>query len=126
MTEQQEDERYVLGAFDGLHVVEGEYYCQVCTLLKCASTDLQTCGQAATTAHTQFDSFALSGTFSTNYVFPEVLLSGVQLAPGEFQVLNDGRLISVKRTSQPVLTITLFGRWFESDPPRPYTHSRIH
>ncbi|XP_020635535.3 pantetheinase isoform X1 [Pogona vitticeps] len=125
MTEQQEDERYVLGAFDGLHTVEGEYYLQVCTLLKCGSTDLQTCGQPVTAAYTQFDYFSLSGTFSTNYVLPEVLLSGVQLAPGEFQVLSDGRLVSLKRTSQPVLTVTLFGRWFEKDPPHPYTHSRI-
>ncbi|XP_042319111.1 pantetheinase-like [Sceloporus undulatus] len=29
MTERREDERYVLGAFDGLHVVEGEYYLQI-------------------------------------------------------------------------------------------------
>lgn len=62
------------------------FFSQVCTLLKCESADLQTCGQSVTTAHTQFDSFTLSGTFSTNYVFPEVLLSGVQLASGEFQV----------------------------------------
>ncbi|XP_016850521.2 pantetheinase [Anolis carolinensis] len=125
MTEKHEDEHYVLGAFDGLHVVEGEYYLQVCTLLKCRSTDLQTCGDSVTTAHTHFDSFSLSGTFSTNYVFPEVLLSGVQLAPGEFQVLSDGRLMSQNRTSQPVLTVTLFGRWYEKDPPHPYTHHII-
>lgn len=29
MVEKQQDEIYVLGAFDGLHVVEGEYYLQV-------------------------------------------------------------------------------------------------
>lgn len=29
MIEQQEDELYVLGAFDGLHGVDGEYYLQV-------------------------------------------------------------------------------------------------
>ncbi|XP_048346456.1 pantetheinase isoform X2 [Sphaerodactylus townsendi] len=118
MTEQQEDEVYALGSFDGLHVVEGEYYLQICTLLKCRSTDMRTCGQSVT-AHTHFGSFSLSGTFSTNYVFPEVLLSGVQLAPEEFQVLSDGQLISQNGTSKPILTVTLFGRWYEKDPPHP-------
>lgn len=29
MAEKQEDEVYALGVFDGLHVIEGEYYLQV-------------------------------------------------------------------------------------------------
>ena len=32
MAEKREDEVYVLGAFDGLHVVEGQYYLQVIIL----------------------------------------------------------------------------------------------
>ncbi|NXX38208.1 VNN1 Pantetheinase, partial [Tricholaema leucomelas] len=115
MAEKREDEVYVLGAFDGLHVVEGQYYLQICTLLKCKSTDLNTCGQPVETAQTEFEMFSLSGTFGTNYVFPEVLYSGVQLAPGEFEVLNDGRLISKTRPTKPVITVTLFGRWYEKD-----------
>ncbi|KAF1463973.1 Pantetheinase, partial [Spheniscus demersus] len=112
---KREDEVYVLGAFDGLHVVEGQYYLQICTLLKCKTTDLNTCGQPVETAQTKFEMFSLSGTFGTNYVFPEVLYSGVQLAPGEFEVLNDGRLISKTRPTKPVVTVTLFGRWYEKD-----------
>ncbi|EOB08629.1 Pantetheinase, partial [Anas platyrhynchos] len=115
MAEKREDEVYVLGAFDGLHVVEGQYYLQICTLLKCKSTDLSTCGQPVETAQTKFDMFSLSGTFGTNYVFPEVLYSDVQLAPGEFEVLNDGRLISKTKPTKPVVTVTLFGRWYEKD-----------
>lgn len=61
---------------------------QICTLLKCKSTDLNTCGQPVETAQTKFEMFSLSGTFGTNYVFPEVLYSGVQLAPGEFEVMG--------------------------------------
>ncbi|KAM6432664.1 LOW QUALITY PROTEIN: pantetheinase-like [Rhynochetos jubatus] len=117
MEEKQKDDVYVLGAFDGLHVVEEEYYLQVCTLLKCKSTDLNTCGQPAETAQTTFEMFSLSGSFGTNYVFPEVLYSGVELAPGEFEVLNDGRLINWTTTSKPVLSVTLFGRWYEKDSP---------
>ncbi|KAM6355377.1 LOW QUALITY PROTEIN: pantetheinase-like [Podargus strigoides] len=66
MAEKQKDDTYVLGAFDGLHVVEGEYYLQICTLLKCKGTDLNTCGQPVETAHTKFEMFSLSGTFGTN------------------------------------------------------------
>ncbi|NWS39031.1 VNN1 Pantetheinase, partial [Probosciger aterrimus] len=115
MAGKREDEVYVLGAFDGLHVVEGQYYLQICTLLKCKSTDPETCGQPVETAQTKFEMFSLSGTFGTNYVFPEVLYSGVQLAPGEVEVLSDGRLISKTRPTKPVVTVTLFGRWYEKD-----------
>ncbi|ELW69447.1 Pantetheinase [Tupaia chinensis] len=85
MSEKRSDEVYVLGAFDGLHTVEGHYYLQICTLLKCKTTDLNTCGDSVETASTRFEMFSLSGTFRTQYVFPEVLLSEIQLAPGEFQ-----------------------------------------
>ncbi|XP_036104302.1 pantetheinase-like [Molossus molossus] len=117
MSEKEADEVYALGAFDGLHTVEGSYHLQICTLLKCKTTNLHTCGHSVETASTRFDMFSLSGTFGTQYVFPEVLLSGIQLAPGEFQVSSDGRLFSLKPPSGPVLTVTLFGRVYEKDHP---------
>nr|XP_010986984.2 pantetheinase isoform X2 [Camelus dromedarius] len=116
MSEKRSDEVYALGAFDGLHTVEGSYYLQICTLLKCKTMDLHTCGDSVETASTRFEMFSLSGTFGTQYVFPEVLLSEVQLAPGQFQVSSDGRLFSPKPLSGPVLTVTLFGRLYEKDP----------
>ncbi|KAL8186534.1 UNVERIFIED_CONTAM: hypothetical protein K2H54_073581 [Gekko kuhli] len=88
MAEKCNDEVYAFGAFDGLHVIEGEYYLQICTLVKCNTTDLKSCGQEVDTARTKFDYFSLSGTFKTSYVFPEVLLTGTQLAPGEFEELD--------------------------------------
>ncbi|XP_004422387.1 PREDICTED: pantetheinase isoform X1 [Ceratotherium simum simum] len=115
MSEKRADEVYALGAFDGLHTVEGSYYLQVCTLLKCKTTDLHTCGDSVETASTRFDMFSLSGTFGTQHVFPEVLLSEIQLAPGEFQVSSDGRLFSLTPPSGPVLTVTLYGRLYEKD-----------
>ncbi|KAM9316679.1 pantetheinase-like [Gastrophryne carolinensis] len=115
---KQGSEVYVLGVFDGLHVVEGKYYLQVCTFLKCQSTDLKSCGEPVEEASSTFESFTLSGNFSTSFVFPEVLLSEIKLAPGMFQVLNDGRLTSNTGISaHPLLTATLFGRWYEQDPP---------
>ncbi|KAM6272828.1 pantetheine hydrolase VNN2-like [Spheniscus humboldti] len=119
MANKSKDEVYVLGAFDGLHGSLIKYHWQICTLLKCKTTDLNTCGQPVETAQTKFEMFSLSGTFGTNYVFPEVLYSGVQLAPGEFEVLRDGRLKSKHGTSKPLVTVTLFGRLYEKDLPHP-------
>ncbi|XP_069829809.1 pantetheinase [Dendropsophus ebraccatus] len=117
MAEKRSDELYVFGVFDGLHITEGEYYLQICTMLKCQSMDLKSCGDSVETAFTKFDSFSISGNFSTSYVFPEVLLTNIHLAPDMFQVLKDGRLISKSGiSSQPMLSATLFGRWYEKDP----------
>lgn len=115
MFEKRADEVYALGAFDGLHTVEGQYHLQICILLKCKTTYLRSCGSSVDTASTRFEMFSLSGTFGTPYVFPEVLLSEVKLAPGEFQVSSDGRLFSLKPPSGPVLTVSLFGRLYEKD-----------
>ncbi|KAM9382173.1 LOW QUALITY PROTEIN: pantetheinase-like [Phaethornis superciliosus] len=72
------------------------------------SPELNMCGQPVETAQTKFEMFSLSGTFGTNYVFPEVLYSGV---------LTNECLIRQTSTSKPVLSVTLFGRWYEKDLP---------
>ncbi|XP_020842750.1 pantetheinase-like [Phascolarctos cinereus] len=117
MSEKRTDEVYVLGAFDGLHIAEGEYYVQICTLLKCLTAMLETCGRPVENASTVFDMFSLSGTFDSQHVFPEMLLSGLQIAPGDFEVLNDGRIVNENGTSGPVLMVTLFGRQYEKNKP---------
>lgn len=119
MSEKRSDEVYALGAFDGLHTVEGQYYLQVCTLLKCQTTDLRTCGEPVGSAFTSFEEFSLSGTFGTSYVFPQLILSGSQLAPERhYEVSNDGRLKSRSGAPLPVLVMALYGRVFEKDPLR--------
>nr|XP_033794044.1 pantetheinase-like isoform X2 [Geotrypetes seraphini] len=116
MVEKRKDEVYALGVFNGLHVAEGQFYLQICTLVKCKTTNMTTCGRPVETSSTLFKEFSLSGTFDTNYVFPEVLCSGVHLAPEIFKVLKDGRLISQSRvSSKSLLTATLYGRWYEKD-----------
>ena len=55
-------------------------------MLKCRSTDVTTCGQPVETALTRFEMFSLSGTFGTEYVFAEVLLTKIKLAPEKFEV----------------------------------------
>ncbi|XP_004702052.2 vascular non-inflammatory molecule 3 [Echinops telfairi] len=119
MSEKRMDEAYALGVFDGLHTVEGQYYLQICTLLKCQTTDLKTCGEPVGSAFTKFEEFSLSGTFGTSYVFPQMALSGSQLASERhYEVSRDGRLRSRSGASLPVLVSALYGRVFEKDPPR--------
>nr|XP_045015164.1 vascular non-inflammatory molecule 2 isoform X2 [Jaculus jaculus] len=115
MLGKEEHEVYVVGAFTGLHGRRRREYWQVCTMLKCKSASLKTCGQPVETASTRFDMFSLSGTFGTEYVFPEVLLSKVHLSPGNFEVLEDGRLTNKNGTPGPILTVSLFGRWYTKD-----------
>ncbi|XP_036727046.1 vascular non-inflammatory molecule 2-like isoform X1 [Balaenoptera musculus] len=90
-------------------------YHKVCTMVRCKSTNLTTCGQPVDTALTRFEMFSLSGTFRTEYVFPEVLLTKINLAPGKFEVLKDGRLVNKNGSSEPILTVSLFGRWYTED-----------
>ncbi|KAM6185653.1 vascular non-inflammatory molecule 3-like [Rhynchocyon petersi] len=119
MSEKRIDEVYALGAFDGLPTVEGQYYLQICTLLKCQTTERPTCGEPMGSAFTEFEEFSLSGTFDTSYVFPQVVLSGSQLAPEtQYEVSRDGRLRSRSGAPLPVLVLALYGRVFEKDPPR--------
>ncbi|XP_063297254.1 pantetheinase-like [Pelobates fuscus] len=115
MVEKRNEDVYVFGAYEGFHGPHKVFHVQVCTVLKCNS--LETCINAAETASTRFEWFSLSGTFNTTYVFPEVLLSDVQLAPRMFRILNDGRLVSLPDiASKPLLSITLLGRNYEKDP----------
>lgn len=115
MFQKEENEVYVLGAFTGLHGRRRREYWQVCTMLKCKTTNLTTCGQPVETASTRFEMFSLSGTFGTKYVFPEVLLTEIHLSPGKFEVLKDGRLVNKNGSSGPILTVSLFGRWYTKD-----------
>eukprot|EP00074_Homo_sapiens_P090441 XP_016866897.1 vascular non-inflammatory molecule 2 isoform X3 [Homo sapiens] len=115
MLQKEENEVYVLGAFTGLHGRRRREYWQVCTLLKCKTTNLTTCGRPVETASTRFEMFSLSGTFGTEYVFPEVLLTEIHLSPGKFEVLKDGRLVNKNGSSGPILTVSLFGRWYTKD-----------
>ncbi|XP_036988662.2 pantetheine hydrolase VNN2 [Artibeus jamaicensis] len=117
MLRKEENEVYALGAFSGLHGRRRKYYWQVCTMLKCKTAEVATCGQPVETAVTRFNVFSLSGTFGTEYVFPEVLVTKIHLSPGKFEVLKDGRLVNKNGTSEPLLTVSLFGRWYMKDSP---------
>ena len=106
-------ELYAIGAFDGLHTLEGTYYIQVCAVLKCAGSSRQSCGASASVADTPFRWLNLTGNFSTSYVFPSLTTCGVDPALGQWRY--DGRSIVSKGTKKGLLWATLFARVYERD-----------
>lgn len=108
-------ELYALGVFDGLHTVNGAYYLQVCALVKCGGSELHTCGREVTEASGSFD-FDLWGNFSTAYVFPLLLASGMRLETPDQLGWDRGRyFLRKRRLSSGLVTAALYGRWYERD-----------
>ena len=76
-------EMFAFAAFNGHHKNPESYYIQACILLKCASMEEHSCGSSTTTSSTIFKSFAIKGNFSNEtYVYPEVILSDLQIISG--------------------------------------------
>ncbi|XP_054451421.1 biotinidase isoform X2 [Pteronotus mesoamericanus] len=108
-------ELYALGVFDGLHTVHGTYYVQVCALVKCGGRGFDTCGQEITEATGLFD-FHLWGNFSTPYIFPLFLTSGMTLeTPDQLGWENNHYFLRKSRLSSGLVTAALYGRLYERD-----------
>ncbi|XP_078620816.1 pantetheinase-like isoform X2 [Branchiostoma floridae x Branchiostoma japonicum] len=111
----KEGELYAFGAFDGLHTFQGQYYLQVCVLLKCQSDIHTSCGRGITSAGTSFSFLHMAGNFSTAYVYPEVTTDRVSLAPPSEWKFEAQAITSTKGISKPVLSAGLYGRWYDRD-----------
>ncbi|XP_010611073.1 biotinidase isoform X1 [Fukomys damarensis] len=106
-------ELYALGVFDGLHTVHGTYYIQVCALVKCGGLGFHTCGQEVTEASGIFE-FHLWGNFSTSYLFPLFLTSGMTLEiPDQLGWENDHYFMRKSGLSSGLVTAALYGRLYE-------------
>ncbi|KAM7064449.1 biotinidase isoform 2-T2 [Molossus nigricans] len=109
------DELYALGVFDGLHTVHGTYYVQVCALVKCGGLGFDTCGQEVTEATGRFE-FHLWGNFSTSYIFPLFLTSGMTLeTPDQLGWENGHYFLRKRGLSSGLVTAALYGRVYERD-----------
>ncbi|XP_019638379.1 PREDICTED: vascular non-inflammatory molecule 3-like [Branchiostoma belcheri] len=111
----KEGELYAFGAFDGLHTFQGQYYLQVCVLLKCHSNAHSSCGTGTTSAGTAFSFLHMAGNFSTSYVYPEVTTDGVSLAPPSEWKYEAQAIRSTEGLSKPLLSAGLYGRWYDRD-----------
>ncbi|XP_074641007.1 pantetheinase-like [Tubulanus polymorphus] len=112
-------EIYALGAFDGLHTKNGNYYLQVCTVVKCANDKAKSCGSPVENSRTIFTHFDLHGVFNTRYVFPSLNTNGVKFASGEWSFNYEqleGRILSRPNgIKEPLLSSALYGRFYERD-----------
>ena len=110
------DDQLVLGAFRGLHTYEGQYYLEVCLLMTCLDVSETFCGEDATTSTTFFSYLELSGSFSTKYVYPQVVTAGVRPSTDVWEFKRGvGTLVLPRATSSPLLSATLYGRRFDLD-----------
>ena len=107
------NEYYAFGAFDGLHTHEGTYYLQMCLLLKCGSMSRSSCGTRVTEATTKFSSLSMSGNFSTPYVFPSLITSGVSPSSGEYTY--DGKHLVSRGTKKGLLAAVFLARKYDLD-----------
>ncbi|XP_048416008.2 biotinidase [Stegostoma tigrinum] len=106
---------YALGAYDGLHTVNGIYYIQVCALVKCAGSSYDTCGQSVTTASDIID-FRLWGNFSTIHIYPEILADGMKIYRADARGwTNNNYYMTKKGMSVGLVTAAFYGRWYEKD-----------
>ncbi|XP_046571438.1 pantetheinase-like [Haliotis rubra] len=112
-----EGDRYALGAFDGLHTYEGQYYLQICTMLKCANSSYSSCGSPTLDARSIFSNINIWGTFNTPYLFPEVLMSDSgSLALAQTQLsFKNGTLDTKNPLDLSLLSATVFGRKYSWD-----------
>eukprot|EP00058_Branchiostoma_floridae_P019728 XP_002605218.1 hypothetical protein BRAFLDRAFT_58955 [Branchiostoma floridae] len=111
----KEGELYAFGVFDGLHTFQGQYYLQVCVLLKCQSDTHSSCGRGITSAGTSFSLLHMAGNFSTSYVYPEVTTDRVSLAPPSEWKFEAQEITSTRGISKPLLSAGLYGRWYDRD-----------
>lgn len=116
-THTNHTELYALGAFAGLHTVNGRYSLQVCALVKCAGADSQLCGQEVVQADTKMD-FVLEGTFSTKHVYPSVLSSHYTLEqPAHLHTAPQGSVTMAHSNMRAgLITAVLYGRLYHLDP----------
>ncbi|XP_044149664.1 biotinidase [Bufo gargarizans] len=109
------NELYALGVFDGLHTVHGTYSLQICALVKCGGPDMVTCGQEVTEASSTM-SFQLWGRFSTKYIFPMIVTSGVTLQLPDHWGWKDQNCYMKKTDLElGLVTAALYGRVYERD-----------
>ncbi|XP_013870188.1 biotinidase [Austrofundulus limnaeus] len=115
-TVHKPEELYALGAFAGMHVVNGRYALQVCAVVRCADLEPSSCGQVVEEAESKLD-FSLEGRFQTRYVYPSVLASRMVLEePEKLEKSADGR-VAMKHSSVTggLVTACLYGRMYHLD-----------
>ena len=112
-----ENELYAFGIFKGIHISSLNSSIEVCALVKCENSTQNSCGTSTRQAFSTFTEVIVTGEFTTNYIFPSVLLNDGQLAKDkrfELDESNNRGQISLS-TNSPVLSTMLYTRDFDGD-----------
>ncbi|XP_066531133.1 biotinidase-like isoform X1 [Hoplias malabaricus] len=115
-TAPQKEELYALGAFNGLHVVHGTYYLEICALVRCTGLEKESCGGGIEHAQTLVD-FHLVGTFSTKHVYAGILGSKTTLELPDHSGWESSSRYYMSKTGMTngLVTAMLYGRDYEKD-----------
>ena len=110
------EDQFALGAFRGPHGRRSGYYLEICLIMACPNGNETHCGEGATTSTTSFTFFNLTGNFSTSYIYPQVVASGVQPTTDRCKFARGvGTLVLPQPSTTPLLSATLYGRRFDLD-----------
>ena len=110
--EQNTNETYALGAYIGANPNNPDLVYSVCSLVKCPSSDNNTCGSPVDgyIAETTFESIKLSGSFPEgSVVFPVLLLNKLELVNPDDVVLGE-REVTMDGIGKPLLSANLWAR----------------
>ena len=117
--EEFEDDIFGFGIFQGLHHSALNSYIQICALVRCANSSIHSCGQGTRTSTTKFKSVILSGEFSSNYIFPAVLVKGANPSKKDWEFhldkKNNRGEINFSSENLPLISAILFTRLYDRD-----------
>lgn len=109
-------ETYALGVYIGGSVDNRKLQFGVCSLVKCQSSMLETCGAPVEgyAAETVFEKIKLSGDFAEgSTVFPVVLLNGLELVSPSNVVLGENSLV-MEGVGKPLLSANIWSRVYQT------------
>ncbi|CAL1273193.1 unnamed protein product [Larinioides sclopetarius] len=113
-------ENYYLGVFNGTYNIQNTYhFCEeACLLVRCEDQNGILCSRFPLTSTTQFHTVFLRGNFTSDYVYPSVLSSGVRLVSTKYwQQYPDKSIITRNYAGIGYTTVGLTGRCYSKDPP---------
>ena len=98
-----------------------QIYSQVCGIVWCDGLNWETCSivDQFVPKGDEFGPFTLSGTYSVNAVFPVGLTRNLTLIPNSylnFTAQESVFSIEANETINDLMSVAVFGRWFERDP----------
>lgn len=117
------NEDYYLGVYNGTYNMFNRYFwCQEnCLLVRCDAFGNNSCATFPMRSSTKFQLVHLSMNFTTEYIYPSVLGSGIRLVPTtnwNHGIDQERAFVNFKNASgTELLVVGLNGRCFDRDPP---------